>query len=254
MTKIIAFSNQKGGVGKTTACVNLAACIAENDKRVLIVDLDAQANASSSLGIFDKNPQYSSYDLLTGDADIIDCIRDTEQKGLWILPSSSNLAGAELELIGQGARREYVLADKLSAIHDHYDYIFIDCAPSLSLITVNALVASGAVIVPIVCEYFALEGLAQTMNTIKLVKRHLNPELNVAGVILTMFDARNRLAREVKAEVDKLFGDKVFEQAIPRNIRLAEAPSYGRPINLYDNKCAGAIAYSALAQEFIRKI
>lgn len=257
MAKIIAFSNHKGGVGKTTACVNVAACLAENGKRVLVVDLDAQANATSSLGIFDKNPQYSSYDLLCGNATITDCIRETAQqtglKTLKTIAASENLAGAELELAGV-EDREHVLEKALAPIKDEFDYIFMDCAPSLSLVTVNALTAANGVIVPIVCEYFALEGLAQTINTVKLVRKHLNLSLNVLGVVLAMYDGRSKLAREVKAQVDNLFGDKVFETVVPRNVRLAEAPSYGKPINLYDNKCAGAKAYAALAQEFIQKI
>ena len=256
MAKIIAFSNHKGGVGKTTACVNVAACLAENGKRVLVVDLDAQANATSSLGIFDKNPQYSSYDLLCGGVNTSLCIRSITQTGLKTLKNiaaSKNLAGAELELAGV-EDREHVLEKALAPIEDGFDYIFMDCAPSLSLVTVNALTAADGVIVPIVCEYFALEGLAQTINTVKLVRKHLNPSLNVLGVVLAMYDGRSKLAREVRAQVDNLFGDKVFETVVPRNVRLAEAPSYGKPINLYDNKCAGAKAYAALAQEFIQKI
>lgn len=254
MAKIFAFSNQKGGVGKTTTCVNVAAYLAENGKRVLVVDLDAQANASSSVGIFDKNPQYSSYDLLCGGAAIENCIRQTEQNGLLVIPASRDLAGAELELGQLASQRESVLSSRLSKAKDEFDCIFIDCAPSLSLVTVNALVASDGVIVPIVCEYFALEGLSQTMNTVRLVKKHLNGAIEIAGVVVAMYDGRSRLARETKREVDNLFGDKVFETFVPKNVRLAEAPSYGKPINLYDNKCAGAKAYASLAQEFINKI
>lgn len=254
MAKIIAFSNQKGGVGKTTTCVNLAAYIAEAGKRVLVVDFDAQGNASSSLGIFDKRTKNSIYDVICGGADIRDCIVDTEIKGLKILPASNDLAGAELELGQIVIGRERVLEEKLEAVKDDFDYIFIDCGPSLGLLTVNALTASNGIVVPIVCEYFALEGLAQMMNTVKLVRKFLNPSVNIAGVALTMYDGRSKLTREVRAEIEKLFGDKVFETTIPKNVRLAESPSFGKPVVLYDKKCAGALAYEALAKEFIQKI
>ena len=254
MAKIIAFSNQKGGVGKTTACVNIAAFCAENGKQVLIVDLDAQANASSSVGVFDKNAHNSTFELMFDGANVADCIRDTEINGLKILPSSKDLAGAEFELARMEKGREYLVKEKLAPVNSEFDYIFIDCAPSLGLLAVNALVASNGVVVPIACEYLSLEGLAQMMNTIKLVRRRLNPDLSVAGVALTMYDGRNRLARDVRTEIDRLFGNKVFETAIPKNVRLAEAPSYGKPISLYDKNCAGAKAYGALAKEFIRRI
>lgn len=253
MAKIIAFSNQKGGVGKTTACVNIAAYLAENGKKTLLVDLDPQANASSSLGIFDKKAHNSTYDLLLGGAAVADCIRDTEIYGLKILPSSNDLAGAELELAVINGR-ERVLANKLSEIKGEFDYILIDCAPSLGLVVVNALTAADGIVVPIVCEYLSLEGLAQMMNTARLVRKHLNPSLEIAGVILTMYDGRSKLARDVKEQVEKLFGDKVFETAVPKNVRLAESPSFGKPIPLYDKKCAGARAYETLAREFIQKI
>ena len=254
MAKIIAFSNQKGGVGKTTTCVNVAAYLAENGKKVLIVDLDSQANATSSLGIFDKKAQNSTYDCLFGLASITDCIRDTETAGLKILPASNDLAGAELDLASAQKGREWLLAERLEPVKRDFDYIFIDCAPSLSLVTVNALAASDGIVVPIVCEYLALEGLAQMMNTVRLTKKHLNPRLEIFGVVLTMYDGRSRLTRDVQNQVNKLFGNKVFQTTIPKNVRLAEAPSYGKPIRLYDNKCAGAVAYAALAKEFIQKI
>ncbi|MBR4800527.1 MAG: ParA family protein [Clostridia bacterium] len=254
MAKIVAFSNQKGGVGKTTACVNLAAYLAEKGKRVLIVDLDSQANATSSLGYFDKKLQNSIFSMLFEGAPLKSCIRNTDIKGLSLLPSSSDLAGAEIELGRIERNREYVLKARLDAGRDDYDYIFIDCAPSLGLLAVNALTAANGIVIPLVCEYFALEGLAQMLNTVRLAKKHLNPSLEIYGVVLTAYDGRNRLAREVKAEIDKLFGDKVFKTAIPKNVRLAEAPSYGKPIVLYDKKCAGAVAYDALAEEFIQKI
>ncbi len=254
MAKIIAFSNQKGGVGKTTTCVNLAAYIAEAGKRVLVVDFDAQGNASSSLGIFDKRIKNSVYDVICGGADIKKCIVPTEIKGLKALPASNDLAGAELELGQIVIGRERVLEEKLEEIKDDFDYIFIDCGPSLGLLTVNALTASDGIVVPIVCEYFALEGLAQMMNTVKLVRKFLNPSVNIVGVALTMYDGRSKLTKEVRAEIEKLFGDKVFDTTIPKNVRLAESPSFGKPVVLYDKKCAGAVAYEALAKEFIQKI
>lgn len=254
MAKTIAFSNQKGGVGKTTACVNLAAYLAEKGKKVLIVDLDAQANASSSLGFFDKKLHLSTYEVLFEGLNIKNAIRDTEVDRLKILPSSNDLASAELELSRMASGRERLLANRLKSAQDDFDYIMIDCAPSLSLLAVNALVAADGIIVPIVCEYFALEGLSQMMNTVRLVRKRLCPSLNVFGVVLTAYDGRNKLAREVREQVENLFGDKVFGTVIPKNVRLAEAPSFGKPINIYDKKCAGAQAYESLAREFIQKI
>lgn len=253
MAKIIAFSNQKGGVGKTTTCVNIAAYLAENGKKVLVIDLDSQANASSSLGIFDKKAHNSTYDVLLGDKSVSDCARDTEINGLKLIPANSDLAGADIELASVRGR-ERVLANKLLAVEDDFDYILIDCAPSLGLVIVNALTAADGIVVPIVCEYLALEGLAQMMNTARLVRKHLNPSLEIAGVVLTMYDGRSKLTREVREQVDKLFLGKVFETTVPKNVRLAEAPSYGKPILLYDKKCAGAQAYESLAREFIQKI
>lgn len=253
MAKIISFSNQKGGVGKTTTCVNLASFIASIGKRVLVVDFDAQSNASSALGLFDKKIKDGIYNVICGDYPIKDSIRMSEVDGLDYIPSSSDLAGAEIELSQIVIGRERILQEKLDEIKDEYDYIFIDCPPSLSLLTVNALTASNGVIIPIQCEYFALEGLSQMMNTIKLVKKFLNKDIEIYGVVLTMYDKRSKLASEVNDEIVKLFGDKVFDTKIPRNIRLAEAPSYGKPIILYDKRCAGAVAYQALANEFINK-
>lgn len=253
MAKKIAFSNQKGGVGKTTTCVNIAAYLAENGKKVLVIDLDSQANASSSLGIFDKKAHNSTYDVLLGDKSVSDCARDTEINGLKLIPANSDLAGADIELASVKGR-ERVLANKLLAVEDDFDYILIDCAPSLGLVIVNALTAADGIVVPIVCEYLALEGLAQMMNTARLVRKHLNPSLEIAGVVLTMYDGRSKLTREVREQVDKLFLGKVFATTVPKNVRLAEAPSYGKPILLYDKKCAGAQAYESLAREFIQKI
>ena len=254
MARIISFSNQKGGVGKTTSCVNLATSIAMRGKRVLIIDFDAQCNASSALGEFDKQPENSVYDMLCSDMTAKEVVRKSEIENLSFIPSSCDLAGAELELSQIVIGRERVLQEKLSEIADDYDYIFIDCPPSLGLLTVNALTASNGVIIPIQSEYYALEGLSQMMNTIKLVKKFLNKDLAVDGVVLTMFDSRSKLSRGVLDEIIKVFGDKVFDTKIPRNIRLAEAPSYGKPVLLYDKKCAGALAYEALADEFTAKV
>lgn len=253
MVKIISFSNQKGGVGKTTSCVNLAACVAERGKRVLLVDFDPQCNATSALGVFNKRSECSIYDVLADKADIADATVDSEVKNLSFIPSSNDLAGAELELTQIVIGRERVLEEKLQPIRDLYDYIFIDCPPSLGLLTVNALTASDGVIVPIQCEYFALEGLSQIMNTIRLIKKHLNADISILGVILTMYDGRSKLTKGVLEEIEKLFRDKVFETKIPRNIRLAEAPSYGKPVILYDRRCAGAVAYDKLAAEFLQR-
>ena len=248
MAYVVSFSNQKGGVGKTTSCVNLAAYIALSGYKVLLVDLDSQANASSALGVFDKKAENSIYTALcTGD------IRPCIVKGadFDFVPSSRDLTGAELEL-NDKEDREFVLKNALSAVLDDYDYIFIDCAPSINLLLVNALTVSKGVIIPLQCEYFALEGMNQLLNTVRLVKKHLNPSIEIDGVLLTM-SMRNKLAKDVEKNVRSLFKSAVFDTKIPRNIRLAEAPSFAKTINNYDDKCAGALAYKALAQEFISK-
>ena len=254
MTKVIAFSNQKGGVGKTTTCVNLAAYTARAGKRVLVVDMDPQGNASSALGFFERKDKKSVYEVLVGDIEAAGAVKKTETEGLDIITSSGDLAGAELELAQVMIGRERVLDEKIEAVKEGYDFVFIDCPPSLGLLTVNSLAAADGVVVPIQCEYFALEGLSQMMNTIKLVKKFLRPAIEVEGVVITLYDGRAKLSKGVVGEIEKVFGDKVYLTKIPRNVRLAEAPSYGKPVSDYDPKCAGAQAYEKLAEEFLRRI
>lgn len=254
MAKVIAFSNQKGGVGKTTTCVNLAAYTARAGKRVLVVDMDPQGNASSALGFFERKDKKSVYEVLVGDIEAAGAVKKTETEGLDIITSSGDLAGAELELAQVMIGRERVLDEKIEAVKEGYDFVFIDCPPSLGLLTVNSLAAADGVVVPIQCEYFALEGLSQMMNTIKLVKKFLRPAIEVEGVVITLYDGRAKLSKGVVGEIEKVFGDKVYQTKIPRNVRLAEAPSYGKPVSDYDPKCAGAQAYEKLAEEFLRRI
>ncbi len=252
MGKIISFANQKGGVGKTTTAINLAAYVAAFGKKVLVVDMDPQGNATSGLGV-DKNQKMKTlYDVIDGDVSISEVIKQTKFKNLQIVPATVDLAGAEIELV-QMRSREKVVKNILTNISDNYDYIFIDCPPSLGLLTVNALTTSNSVIIPIQCEFFALEGLSQLMNTIKLVKKHLNQDIDVEGVILTMKDNRSNLVQQVSQEIKRFFGEKVYNTAIPRSIRLAEAPSHGEPIMTYDSKSKGALAYYELASEFLKR-
>jgi len=250
MSKIIAISNQKGGVGKTTTSVNLAACVAEAGKRVLLVDTDPQGNASSGLGIFHR--EASTYEVLLGDKTAEEAITATEFGPLSVLPSAIKLAGAEIELVSIPGR-ETLLREALAPVRDQYDYIFIDCPPSLSLLTLNAMTAADSVLIPIQCEYFALEGVGQLMNTLQLVQKRLNHTLSIEGVVLTMLNARTNLGSQVVDEVKKYFKDQVYATVIPRNVRLSEAPSHGLPINVYDERSTGAEAYRALAREFIRR-
>ncbi|MCI5545763.1 MAG: AAA family ATPase [Clostridiales bacterium] len=248
MSRIIAVSNQKGGVGKTTTSVNLAACVAEKGKRVLLVDIDPQGNASSGLGVAERTP--SVYDVLLGEESAGAAVRKTEFDNLSVLPSDMALAGAEIELVAI-PERETLLRKSLEAVRDQYDYIFIDCPPSLSLLTLNAMTAADSVLIPIQCEYYALEGVGQLMNTLQLVKKRLNPALEIEGVVLTMLDGRTNLGLQVVQEVKKYFKSRVYGAIIPRNVRLSEAPSHGEPINVYDSRSTGAEAYRALAAEFI---
>ncbi|NLB61013.1 MAG: ParA family protein [Clostridiales bacterium] len=251
MSKIIAIANQKGGVGKTTTAVNLSSCLAELGVRVLAVDIDPQGNMTSGLGVKDKTSE-SIYDVIINGASARDVIVGTAVENLDIIPSEINLSGAEVELVNVMAR-EQVLKRALSEIKNEYDYITIDCPPSLGLLTLNALTAAATLLVPIQCEYYALEGLVQLMNTVSLVRKHLNPAIAVEGVVMTMYDVRTNLSAQVVNEVKKLFKNKVYETIIPRSVKLGEAPSFGLPINLYDPKCAGAKAYTDLAKELIEK-
>lgn len=252
MGEIISFSNQKGGVGKTTTCVNMSAYLAKFGKKVLLVDMDPQGNATTGLGFDKSRVENSIYNVLIDDADITDVVKKTEIENLDIVPSSIELAAAEVDLVYM-SNREKRLFDKLQKVKNNYDYIAIDCPPSLGLLTINALAASDSVIIPIQCEYYALEGLSQLMNSIKLVIKHLNKKLTVSGVSLTMFDGRALVSKQIAAEIRKYFGKKVFDTVVPRNIRVSEAPSHGVPVMLHDPKCAGARAYAELTKEFLER-
>ena len=250
MGKVISVANQKGGVGKTTTTVNLSTLLAKKGKKVLLIDTDPQGNATSGLGV-EKEVDLSVYDVLVGDTEINETIQDTAVKNLKVCPSNISLAGAEVELVSMMSR-EQRLKTKLDVVKDEYDYILIDCPPSLGLITLNAFTASDTVLIPVQCEYFALEGLGQLLNTINLVKKHLNKNLEVEGALLTMYDARTNLSNQVVKEVKKYFGDKVYKTVIPRNVRLSEAPSYGMPITEYDPRSKGAKTYEKFTKEFLK--
>ncbi|MCQ4832702.1 MULTISPECIES: AAA family ATPase [Hungatella] len=252
MGRIIAIANQKGGVGKTTTAINLSACLAESGQKVLTVDFDPQGNATSGLGIEKGEIDKTVYDLLVGECDIEECLISNMQENLDLLPSNVDLAGAEIELL-EIENKEVLLKTYLSKIQNNYDFIIIDCPPSLNLLTINALTAANTVLVPIQCEYYALEGLNQVLKTVNLVKKKLNPSLEMEGVVFTMYDARTNLSLEVVESVKNNLNQNIYKTIIPRNVRLAEAPSHGMPINLYDSRSAGAESYRLLAAEVISR-
>ena len=250
--KIISIANRKGGVGKTTTTINIATALSAIGKKVLVIDFDPQGNATTSLGIAKKKGQYSSYSVLAGVCEAAQAIVHTEIPRFDIMPSSPDLAAAEIELI-ELANREYVLKNALRKLQQIYEYVLIDCPPSLNLITINALVCSDSVIVPLQCEFLALEGLADLIKNINAIKRNFNPNLRLQGIILTMFSRQNNLSKMIEADVRKYFGDKVYNTVIPRCVRVAEAPSFGKPILVYDFKSTGAQAYIQLAKEFLQR-
>ena len=252
MGRIIAVANQKGGVGKTTTTINLSACLAEQGQKVLVIDVDPQGNTTSGLGIDKNNTENTVYELMLGEASIDDCIYKSVMDDLDVIPSNVNLAGAEIDLIDIDDR-EYILKKIVNSLKEKYDFILLDCPPSLSMLTINAMTAANTVLVPIQCEYYALEGLSQLIRTINLVKQKLNPELEIEGVVFTMYDARTNLSLQVVENVKANLKQTVYKTIIPRNIRLAEAPSHGLPINLYDSKSAGAESYRLLAEEVIHR-
>lgn len=250
MGKIISVANQKGGVGKTTTTVNLCTILAKSGKKVLLIDADPQGNATSGLGV-EKEVENSTYDLLVNEVEAKEVLQDTSIKNLKVCPANMSLAGAEVELVSMMSR-EQRLKEKLDEIKDMFDFIFIDCPPSLGLITLNSFTASDSVLIPVQCEYFALEGLGQLLNTINLVKKHLNKKIQIEGALLTMYDIRTNLSNQVVKEVKKYFDNKVYKTVIPRNVRLSEAPSYGMPITEYDPRSKGAKSYIKFAKEFLK--
>lgn len=247
--RVISVFNQKGGVGKTTTVVNLASALGFNRKKVLVIDIDPQGNSTSGLGVEDTD--ITIYDVLTHEKDINDTIQKTKSKNVDIIPANSDLCGLEIELLSVD-KKEYLLQSEIGKIPANYDFILIDCPPSLGVLSINALVSSQSVLIPIQCEYYALEGVSQLMNTVNLIRKGLNPDLEVEGVLLTMYDSRNNLSEDVKIETENYFKDKLFDTVIPRNIRLAEAPSFGESIIYYDKNSKGAIAYLSLAKELVK--
>lgn len=252
MGRIIAIANQKGGVGKTTTSTNLSACLAEAGKKVLLIDIDPQGNATSGVGIDKNNLENTVYDIIIEECTLEECLIENALENLDVLPSNVNLSGAEIDLIGIDDR-EYILKKNIDKIKDNYDFIIIDCPPSLNMLTVNAMTTADTVLVPIQCEYYALEGLSQLIHTINLVKERLNPSLEMEGVVFTMYDARTNLSLEVVENVKNNLKQSIYKTIIPRNVRLAEAPSHGLPINLYDTKSVGAESYRLLAEEVIER-
>ncbi len=251
MGKIIAIANQKGGVGKTTTAINFSTLLAKRGKKVLLIDADPQGNATSGIGM-DKNVEASVYDLIINDEiDPKETIQKTEIKNLFLCPSNINLAGAEVELVSMMSR-EYRLKEKLDILKEQFDYIIIDCPPSLGLITLNSFTAADSVLIPVQCEYYALEGLGQLLNTVQLVQKHLNRNLEIEGALLTMYDIRTNLSNQVVKEVNKYFENKVYKTVIPRNVKLSEAPSYGMPISVYDSRSKGAKSYDKFVKEFLK--
>lgn len=250
MGKIISIANQKGGVGKTTTAINMSTILAKRGKKVLFIDADPQGNGTSGLGV-NKEQKFSIYDVLIEDIEVENTLQKTQVKNLDLCPSNMNLAGAEVQLVSM-EDREYRLKTKLNNIRDKYDFIIIDCPPSLGLITLNAFTASNSVLIPVQCEYYALEGLGQLLNTVELVKKHMNKDFKVEGALLTMYDARTNLSNQVVKEVKRYFEDKVYKNVIPRNVKLSEAPSYGMPITLYDPRSKGAKSYEKFTREFLK--
>ena len=251
MGKIVSIANQKGGVGKTTTSINLSTILAKKGKKVLMIDADPQGNASSGVGVDREEIELSTYDILINESTFEDVVKKTNIKNLDLCPSNINLAGAEVELVSV-ISREHRLKEKLETVKDNYDFIIIDCPPSLGLITLNAFTASDSVLIPVQCEYYALEGLGQLLNTISLVKKHLNKDIEIEGALLTMYDIRTNLSNQVVKEVKKYFNDKVYKNVIPRNVKLSEAPSYGMPISMYDPRSKGAKSYEKFVKEFLK--
>ena len=252
MGRIIAIANQKGGVGKSTTAINLSSCLGEMGQKVLTIDMDPQGNTTSGMGVDKDEQENTVYELLLGETNIEDCILKLDFDGLSLIPSNVNLAGAEIELIGI-EEKEYILKNQVEKVKNNYDYIIVDCPPSLNMLTINAMTTANTVLVPIQCEYYALEGLSQLMHTLELVQERLNPELEMEGVVFTMYDARTNLSLQVVENVKNNLNQTIYKTIIPRNVRLAEAPSHGLPINYYDSKSSGAESYKLLAEEVIHR-